>query len=258
MGLRIIYAVGAAILIGALQFFVGLGGNAFAIIAAGVLLGLFPYGVWALLEAEEQLTLDLYLPGLAGGGGVLGGSVLRWLAKSPDTMPFDLLACLLCVAGGTMIAVGRARRGRYMCPLRCGRRVTSQNRWCPRCEQIVCGRSSCWNMERYCCAQCEWLQRPLFPLEDEGWWRQHFGERVSEGACQECRCSAAARPLYECGHCRWPMCTLCWDFENGRCVRSGCDWFLPDLPENLRAHLAAQVADAHNSSVFMHADSHHV
>lgn len=231
---RVIYAAGLAILIGGMQYLVGLSGSGVAVVASALLLAFLPFGVWALLETEASTNLDLFLPPAAGTAGVLAGGALRWASVSAETMPADLLATALCaVCGGVVVAV-RARRRRSVCPLRCGRYMTGRGRQCPRCGQVVCGHSSCWRKDGFRCADCDWLSRPLLAADEDEWWRESLGREVTDGACERCNCYAGSCPLYACGDCRWPTCTRCWDDENGRCTR--CGWIIPDLPEELLAH----------------------
>lgn len=234
---RIIYAVGLVILIGGLQFLAGLSGSGVVVVACAALLSFLPFGVWLLLETEGGARLDLKLPAAAGVAGVFAGGALRWASGLAEGMMLaDLLATLLCAACGVAVIAWGARRKRTGCALLCGRVLSERSRQCPRCERFICGRSSCWRAELYRCADCEWLRRPLFPSdEEEDFWQESLGRKVSHGTCQQCSYHANNCTLYDCRGCQWPMCTQCWDSENGRCVR--CGWTLPGLPENLLAHL---------------------
>lgn len=236
MNARIIYAAGLFVLIGGLQFLVGQSESGVAVVASALLLAFLPFGFWALLEKEEGEDSGLKLPAMAGVAGVLAGGALRWATSSSEMMYADLLAALLCAVCGIAVLLARARHERGRCQLLCGRPLAERSRRCPRCEKLICGRSSCWRSERYRCAYCERLRRPLFPADDdEDWWQATLGRKVSHGSCQRCGCHVGNCSLYDCGDCQWPMCTGCWDSENGRCVR--CGWTLPGLPEDLLAHL---------------------
>lgn len=225
-----------------MQFLVGLSGNSIAVVASGLLLGLLPFGVWALFESESSTNLDLLLPGVAGVVGVLGGGMARWAASSFETMPADVGATLLCAGVGAAMFAMRARQGGEMCPLRCGSRLTERSPECLRCELVVCGNPGCWYTERYRCADCDLLRRPLFPSEDEDWWAERMERELGQATCERCNRHEGTCTLYNCGGCSWPTCTRCWDSENGRCVR--CGWVLPGLPKSLSAHLAGRYARA--------------
>src|SRR5262249_45856789 len=232
MALRIIYAIGAMLLVGVVHLLAGLNGGGGAILITGALLWSFPYALWKLLETSSYPELDLYLPGAAAIAGIGFGGLARCLIQSPALWVVDGSAVLLG-ALGSGITVRRALRQRAQ-PCRICRRHPRQGlNLCPRCDHPVCDRLSCWHAETYRCADCERLRRPLLSLEDDEWWDKRLGARVKDGKCSRCEKSARERDLRGCGRCTRATCARCWDMENGRCVC--CGWVMPELPEALRA-----------------------
>ena len=233
MATRIISAIAAAAMVALAQILAGLSENNVIIVISGALLCVLPYGLWTLLEAEHYLDLDLYLPGVATVVGILLTAFLHWIASSSLSMMVDLLAVLMGAFGSAIIISFRLRQRLQRCPL-CRGRLREDSQECPRCANLVCGQRSCWNAFYVRCSDCDWLGRPLFP-DDEGWWHERLGSLVVHGRCISCDLVASECTLYKCGQCPWPMCTRCWDRENGRCVR--CGWIVAALPESLQAHM---------------------
>ena len=233
MATRIISAIAAATMVALTHILVGLSENSVIIVVSGALLCTLPYGLWTLLEAEQHRDLDLYLPGIATVVGILLGVCLHLIAWSSETMVVDLLAALMGAVGSAIIILFRLRQRLQRCPL-CRGHLKEDSQLCPRCEVVVCGQQSCWNAYYVRCADCDWLGRPLFP-DDEGWWHDRLGSLITQGRCISCDLVASECTLYKCGQCPWPMCTRCWDRENGRCVR--CSWIVAGLPESLETHL---------------------
>ncbi|HKX32890.1 MAG TPA: hypothetical protein VJ302_34730 [Blastocatellia bacterium] len=220
---------------------VGLNGNGPLILVFGGLLGLLPYGLWKLRGDDSGSSRDWYWPaaaaviGIAGGG--LGGYLVR-AADSPaegglDSYWYNWLAVGLgAVVSGLLVY--REHRGRAQrCD--CCQQVLGHNpQPCPRNDHWVCAK--CWRPELLRCIDCERLRTPLLALEEDEWWDERVGGRLSLGRCSRCNLTAEERDLRRCGGCTWPMCTDCWDQENGSCVR--CSWIIPDLPEPLAKSLA--------------------
>ncbi len=226
---RITLTSAAIILAGMIHFLAGLGPKP-VILLAGLLLPLLTYGLWTLLDSEDRLDSDLYLPGITAVSGILLGSLVRWATQPQQTFLLDLLALGLGAGTASAVIALRRSRGRSLCSI-CRAPLTSNHYQCPRCNAVVCAR--CWHADTLRCSDCERLRRPLFPLEDP-WWQERLGRRVTHGQCIRCKRGASERDLRQCGKCQWAMCKECWDLENGRCLR--CLWTMPGLPRSLRAY----------------------
>ena len=233
MATRIISAIAAAMMVALGYILLGMIGSGVVSVLSGVLLCMLPYGLWTLLEAEHHPNLDLYLPGVAAVAGILLGASLHWIARPSEPVLADILAILMGAVGSGFIIWFRLRQRLQRCPL-CHSHLREYAQPCPRCDVVVCGQPSCWNAYYARCSDCDWLGRPLFP-DDERWWLDRLGSRVAHGRCISCELVASECTMYKCGQCPWPMCTRCWDRENGRCVR--CGWIVGGLPQSLQAHL---------------------
>jgi len=221
----------AVTLVGTLYLLAGLSGSSLTILAAGSLLSLLPYyGLWKFLASEADADVDLYLPGVATVIGITLGGTLRWIGGLSQPLLVDLLALALAAAGSGIIIAIRLRGREGRCEL-CRHPLTHTSDQCVRCDRIICGRLSCWVADYRRCSDCEKHQVPLFPF-CEGWWLKRLGPRTHSGRCLKCERDARECDLRRCGRCPWPMCTQCWDMENGCCLR--CRWTMPDLPEPLR------------------------
>jgi hypothetical protein len=110
---------------------------------------------------------------------------------------------------------------------------------CPRCQDRVCARPTCWNAKYVRCVRCHEREIVILPVM-ESWWKQRLGARLKNGECSHCYKEAHEADLRECGQCRWPMCQRCWDYHNGVCQR--CKWVIPDLPSALAAYVAGAAA----------------
>lgn|GEM_PF-845064 len=237
MGLRIIYSLGAILIVAVIQFTVGLSGPSKFIIFNGALMGLLTYGIWRLREGESDSIWDLYLPACTTILGIMLGGAGRWLiewsdkianASDTDLYPYDWLA----LGVGTLVSVAlllfQRRRHGMRCDC-CQQPLGRDPKYCPRAEHWVCPK--CWHLESCRCIDCEKLRTPLLELEDDAWWSGRVGGRLRVGQCSSCRRGAVECDLRKCGDCTWPMCIHCWDMENGCCVK--CHWTIPNLPESL-------------------------
>ena len=229
--MRIICAAAATILVGTFYLLASLSGSSVIILMAGGLLCLLPYyGLWKFLEPEAYADVDVYLPGVATVGGVMLGGVSRWLFGLSQPGLVDLLAVMLAVVSSGIIIAIRLRGRRARCEL-CRHPLTPAYYQCMRCDRMICDRPGCWVGEYQRCADCEAHQVPLLQLNEEGWF-ERLGSRIESGRCLRCEKEAGECDLRRCGRCPWPMCTQCWDLENGRCMR--CRWMMPDLSEFTR------------------------
>ena len=230
MGIRIILAAAAAVLVGAFYLLAGLSGSSLiAVMAAGLLCLLPYYGLWTFLESEAYPDVDLYLPGVATVIGVLLGGLLQWTFGLSRPGLVDLLAVILAVVGSAAIIGLRLRGSRGYCEL-CRQPLTYTYDQCLRCDRIICSRPRCWVGEYRRCSDCEKFQVPLFRFGEEGWF-ERLGPRIDSGRCLRCEKEARECDLRRCGRCPWPMCTRCWDLENGRCMR--CRWMMPGVSQFL-------------------------
>jgi hypothetical protein len=242
MGSRILLTIIAALVIGVIQFVVGLSKNGGAILVCGSLMGLLAYGLWGLRGSTGYSSLDSYLPLCAAGIGIASGGILsRNLrlssvpAGSADSGMIEVWSVVLgLVVGGAVIA-WRLRNRAPRCHI-CRRILGSWQQDCPRCGNSVC--LDCWNADSFRCAGCERSRTPLLSIEEEEWWEERLGNRQSVGRCVRCRREANERDLRKCGNCPRAMCTHCWDMENGRCI--GCDWVIPHLPQALEIYHLSQ------------------
>src|SRR4029434_9490253 len=91
MASRILLTIISALVIGVIQFVVGLSMNGGAILVCGALMGLLAYGLWGLRGTPNYSSLDLYLPLLAAGIGIASGGILsRYVRLSNDPAPGGL------------------------------------------------------------------------------------------------------------------------------------------------------------------------
>jgi hypothetical protein len=249
MGSRILLTIIAALVIGVIQFVVGLSMNGGVILVCGALMGLLAYGLWGLRGTTNYSSMDLYLPLLAAGIGIASGGILNRIIRSqtepqPDGPAgsgliesglIEVWAVVLGVAVGGAVIAWRLRNRATRCHI-CRRMLGSSRESCPRCGNSVC--LNCWNADSYRCASCERSRTPLLSIEEEEWWDERLDKRQPAGRCVRCRREAKERDLRKCGNCPRAMCIQCWDMENGRCI--GCNWVIPDLPQALEIYHLSQ------------------
>ena len=245
MGPRILLTIISALVIGVIQFVVGLSMNAGAILVCGALMGLLAYGLWGLRGTPSYSPLDLYLPLLAAGIGIASGGILSGnirLSNVPAADPglvesemVEVWAVALGVAVGGAVIAWRLRNRAARCHI-CRRALGSSQQACPRCGNSVCLK--CWNADSFRCVSCERSRTPLLSIEEEEWWDERLGKRQPAGRCIRCRREAIERDLRKCGNCPRAMCVHCWDMENGRCI--GCNWLIPHLPRSLEIYHVSQ------------------
>jgi len=249
MGLRILLTIIAALVIGVIQFVVGLSMNGGAILVCGALMGLLAYGLWGLRGTTSYSSLDLYLPLIAAGIGIASGGMLSRYKQFPgapspvdpadsgltESGMIEVWAVALGVAVGGAVIARRLRNRAARCHI-CRRMLGSSRQFCPRCGNSAC--LNCWNADSFRCASCERSRTPLLSIEEQEWWDKRLGNRQPAGRCIRCRREAKERDLRKCGNCPRAMCIHCWDMENGRCI--GCDWVIPDLPQPLEIYHASQ------------------
>jgi hypothetical protein len=246
---RILLTIISALVIGVIQFVVGLSMNGGAILVCGALMSLLAYGLWGLRGAPSYSSLDLYLPLLAAGIGIASGGILsryiRLSGDSPqsglansglvDSGMIEVWTVVIGVAVGGAVIAWRLRNRATRCHI-CRRMLGSSRESCPRCGNSVC--LNCWNADSYRCSGCDRSRTPLLSIEEEEWWDERLGNRQIAGRCVRCRREAKERDLRKCGNCPRAMCIQCWDMENGRCI--GCDWVIPDLPQALEIYHLSQ------------------
>jgi hypothetical protein len=244
MGSRILLTIISALVIGVIQFVVGLSMNGGAILVCGASMGLLAYGLWGLRGTPSSSPLDLYLPLLAAGIGIASGGILSRGMRLPndpapvspaDSAIIEVWSVVLGVAVGGAVIAWRLRNRAARCHI-CRRILGSSQQACPRCGNSVC--LNCWNADSFRCASCERSRTPLLSIEEEEWWDERLGNRQPAGRCIRCRREATERDLRKCGNCPRAMCVHCWDMENGRCI--GCDWVIPHLPRSLEIYHVSQ------------------
>jgi hypothetical protein len=255
MGSRILLTIISALVIGVIQFVIGLSMNGGAILVCGALMGLLAYGLWGLRGTPSQAPLDIYLPLLAAGIGIASGGMLSRnirLSNDPgsvsptDSGPYEsgmieVWAVGLGVAVGGAVIAWRLRNRAARCHI-CRRMLGSSQQACPRCGNSVC--LECWNADSFRCASCERSRTPLLSIEEEEWWDERLGKRQPAGRCIRCRREAGERDLRKCGNCPRATCVHCWDMENGRCI--GCNWVIPHLPRSLEIYHVSQARIGEN------------
>jgi hypothetical protein len=235
MALRLFLASGVIILLGLLHFLAGMGSK-ILIVPIGFLLPLLAIGLWKLCDSEDYLSKEIYFPLILAVSGIFLGGAGRWVFRSSETVLLDFASVLAGMLSSAALVVILRRRAGVVCSI-CRSPLLSRDFQCPRCEQWICGRPGCWNVNTCRCSDCERIQRPIFPQE-ETWWKERLGRRTMSGRCSRCQAQGQERDLRQCGLCGWPMCRECWDIENGRCTR--CGWTIPNLPEPLRKHPSVQ------------------
>ena len=141
---RIMVTIAAITTAAGFQFVAGFTNSPIAILLAGALLGVFPYGLWFFFESEKEHCLDWLLPGVAGVTGVCLGSLPRLLSGSAETLAIDWLAIVAAAIGSGIVILFRLRRRSLGCAL-CGT--------CPPlCRCPACCRSICPNRSHFFCS----------------------------------------------------------------------------------------------------------
>jgi hypothetical protein len=222
----------AVVMVGLIYFVV-------SVLGVGLLLsplaGATGFLFWRLIDPDERGSrgfLRVVLTTLTGAAiGVLAAVLLR-LTPTPLGDGFGvILAVALAAAFYSMRAQGRVTPC-VLCRRPAPERVGFD---CPRCNDRVCARPTCWNARYARCARCHDREIVIFPIA-EPWWGKRLGRRVMKGECLSCYKEAQETDLRECGQCHWPMCKRCWDYNNGVCRR--CNWTIPDLPPRLAPFVA--------------------
>src|SRR5262245_35826477 len=181
MGSRILLTIIAALVIGVIQFVVGLSMNGGAILVCGALMGLLAYGLWGLRGTTVYSSLDLYLPLVAAGIGIASGGMLsrykNFSGDPPPVGPADLGLTESGMIEVWAVALGAAVRGAVVarglrnraarCHI-CRRILGSSQQSCPRCGNSAC--LNCWNADSFRCASCERSRTPLLSIEEQEWW----------------------------------------------------------------------------------------
>jgi hypothetical protein len=206
--------------------------------AAGLALGLvWPLliGTTAVVFARLVNTYNEDAPGRAtpmmiAGVSVLLAVLIKWLSGSSSSGWQDGAALLFAPGTAWIAEVMLASGATRPCTV-CKLPMQDQSALtCPRCEQSVCTRPTCWVARHLRCRYCHEREVIAFPT-DERWWSARTGRRVANGSCSSCYKESTDADLRECQQCHWPMCRRCWDYHNGQCTR--CKWIIPELPRVL-------------------------
>jgi hypothetical protein len=227
--MKLIAYLVAGFLFGLLYFLITTAGSAALSLLIAVGIGIAAASVWRLLDSEEIQPPLRYGIVLAGAATFLGLLTSR-LFGATGSGPADWLGVVLAPGAASLTGLLRTRRSLKVCfvckkPMAAADSVT-----CPRCQQEVCLRPSCWQGRLLRCSSCHDREVVLFP-DVESWWTVRTGRRLAEGQCNSCYREAQETDLRECGKCHWPMCKRCWDYHNGECPR--CHWTMPNLPPQL-------------------------
>lgn len=242
MGARIVTIIGATLLVALCYLLTGVVSQS-ALLVAGLVFGLLPYGLWRLRESESSPMWELYAPAYVAAAGIISGAAARRLMPigEEETLDpvYDFAALLIGLAAGGAVILLKRRKVVEKCH-RCQKPLGKDRVHCPRSGgHWVCAR--CWIEEKFRCKYCDEFKSPLLAMESEEWWTERMGDALRAGNCHLCRRSAAERDLRKCGYCTGAMCIRCWDMENGRCAKCR-RWVMPDLPEPL-ARFNAQFDD---------------
>lgn len=223
------YLIGGMLLAGLLHY-LALALGAWIHVMVSPLVGWAAAVYWALLRPTDAGAAGLGRVALmAGLGGVLGLAFSGTLGLS-GAVPWGPGGVLL----STLVAAGvhaiRHRRQVPLCVLCRTPAPEGAAFVCPRCQDRVCARPTCWQARYLRCTRCHAREIVILPI-DEPWWQARLGRRLSEGECVHCCRAAHEADLRECGQCRWPQCRRCWDYHNGQCPR--CQWVIPGIPSRL-------------------------
>jgi len=220
------YLTLGVVLVGLLYFLVSLAGLAF-FLSPG--LGALACAFVRLVDPGDRGPRGhVHSLMVAGLGGVLGASAAALLGgQYADAWMWA--GVVLSVAAASAIYSISARGGIAVC-MRCRSPLDGASFICPRCQDRVCAKPTCWIAKFFRCTRCD--ENKIWVLHfPESWWRSRLGARVSKGQCNNCYGDAHEFDLRECGQCHWPTCQRCWDYHNGACQR--CGWRIPDLPGRL-------------------------
>lgn len=197
--------------------------------------GLLAYVFWRIVTVGETPKRSGWaILGVSAGGSALGLITARLLGL-PGGGWWDAAGVLLAGFAGLAIHSLLAESARP-CQL-CGSEARGASFTCPRCQDVVCSRPTCWNARYSRCTRCHEREVPILPIHEQ-WWVARVGRRAHRGECTHCYKEAHEADLRECGRCHWPLCRRCWDYLNGTCPR--CEWVMPDLPPALAALTAAR------------------
>jgi hypothetical protein len=204
--------------------------NLWVALVCGMLLPTLTFGLLRFFQAD--LEYGWIAPSVPIVSSLAGIAILYFGSAGKDVR-FWFVPLLAAAAAGLIVGIrGMSSRRCGLCNRRIGSGLAFD---CPRCGMLVCERN-CWVFEQCRCRLCEQNRVPIFS-PDGRWWDKQFGPRSSYGRCQICMATAEEADLRVCGKCGRPQCRDCWDFANGQCSR--CQWVVEDLPELLRAFVAA-------------------
>lgn len=217
-------------LVAALLHFLALALGAWVQVMVSPLIGLAAALYWGLLRPADAGAAGLTRAALmAGLGGVVGLASGRALGL-PGAVSWSLGGASLSALIAAGVHAIRHRRQVPLCVLCRAPALAGAAFVCPRCQDRVCARTTCWQARYFRCARCHEREIVILPI-DEPWWHARLGRRVSDGQCVHCHRAAHEADLRECGQCRWPQCRRCWDYHNGQCPR--CQWVIPGIPPRL-------------------------
>ena len=234
------HVVTGVVLVAAVHFvFLALGGGLFG----SPLIALMAFAFWRLVQPEERGARGYQMVALMTGIGTVVASAVAVVAGVMPATSLQWLGVVVSTGLAAAIYSLTVSRGATPCPL-CENSMTN-GLSCPRCQDTVCTRPTCWNAKHARCARC--LDRAVVALPmHQQWWKTRFGRKAGRGQCAYCFKQADEANLYECPTCAQALCDRCWDHQNGVCSR--CQWVIPNLPEKLTAVLPLANAGLSKSS----------
>ena len=219
------------------------------VLGLGVLLApvvaLVAFSYWRMMRPDDRGAGGHRSVVILTGAGTFAGTVAAAAAGVAEANGWVWAAIPLATAVASAIFSLAFSGGATSCQL-CRQPAPARAGFvCPRCQDRVCARPSCWNAKYVRCVRCHEREIVILPVA-EAWWRPKLGPRVKHGECSHCYKEAHEADLRECGQCRWPMCQRCWDYHNGICQR--CKWVIPDLPPALAALVGGAAASRSRSA----------
>jgi len=246
----VIYVALGALLVGVIYFVLIVSGVALMLSPAA---GAAAFFFWRLIDPERRGRAGLLRVIVTATTGPAAAALIAFLTGIGRTPGWDAVGIVL--AGALAVAMYSYRaQGRDRTCSNCQRPVEDRAGFdCPRCNDRVCARPTCWNAKYFRCIRCHKREIVIFPIAEK-WWAARLGPRVMKGECLSCYKEAHETDLRECGQCHWSMCKRCWDYYNGVCQR--CDWTIPNRPARLTAFTDKTKGSRSSSSGDHAADPH--
>jgi hypothetical protein len=213
-----------------LYFLLTANGNPALVVLWAAVSGFLAVAFLHFASAAENDVSRLGVASLLVVFAVVIGTALKVFVLGGGSAAWDSAGVALAAAtawGGELLRGTALGPVCFLCRTPVG---TGQSFTCPRCDQTICVRPTCWNARHLRCSSCLDRGVVLF-TKPERWWHEQLGARVNRGTCDSCFEEAGETDLRACGQCPLLMCRRCWDHHNGCCTR--CGWRVADLPEGL-------------------------